>query len=75
MDNNRAVLEYSVVETAEGPESWRFRLKSPDGQSLIESARTFASQAKAEEGFIAMIRLIAANQYTIRCPEFANAEE
>jgi len=70
MDRKTAVLEYRVTETdgATTPK-WGFRFKGMDGQTLMESAKAFDSPAKAEEEFIAMIKLIASNQYTIDSPE------
>ena len=66
MDRRNAVLEYRIAETKEAsPPQWGFRFKGADGQILMESARAFDSPAKAEEGFVAMIKLIATNQYTI----------
>lgn len=63
MDNDKAVLEYSAGDSNGG---WGFKLKSSDGQTLIESARTFDSQPEAEQGLVSMIKLIATNHYTIR---------
>jgi hypothetical protein len=65
MDGNKAVLEYCAAADA-GSESWGFRLKTSDGQTLIESTRAFDSQAEAEVGFVSMIKLIATNQYAVR---------
>ena len=70
MDRRNAVLEYHITETNEATApKWGFRFKGMDGQTLMESPRAFDSPAKAEEGFIAMIKLIASNQYTIDSPE------
>lgn len=73
MDANKAVLEYCAAEADGGSESWGFRLKTSDGQTLIESSRAFDSQAEAETGFVSMIKLIATNQYVIRCSFLPNA--
>ena len=67
MEGNKAVLEYSAAEAGGGSESWGFRFKDSAGQTLIESSRAFDSQAEAETGFVSMIKLIATNQYVIRC--------
>lgn len=65
MEGNKAVLEYCATETdGESPE-WGFRLKTSDGQTLIESTTAFDSQAEAERGFVSMVKLIATNQYTV----------
>ena len=74
MDRRSAVLEYRIAETdkATAPK-WGFRFKDADGQVLMESARAFDSPAKAEEGFVAMIKLIATNQYTIASPGLPGA--
>ena len=66
MDSDKAVLEYSAAAAGAGSAAWGFKLKFSDGQTLIESARTFDSQAEAELGFVSMIKLIATNHYTIR---------
>ncbi len=68
MDGNKAVLEYCAEKTNAGLQSWGFRLKTSAGQTLIESAKTFDSQAEAEEGFVSMIKLIATNRYIVRSP-------
>ncbi len=74
MDRKNAVLEYCVAETngATAPE-WRFRFKGADGQTLMESATVFNSPAKAQDGFVAMIKLIATNQYAVECPGLPNS--
>ena len=70
MEGNQAVLEYCATEThGESPE-WGFRLKTSDGRTLIESTTAFDSQAEAEIGFVSMVKLIATNQYTVRCSGF-----
>ena len=71
MDRRNAVLEYHITETNEATApKWGFRFKGADGQTLMESAKAFDSAAKAEEGFVAMIKLIATNQYTIAGPKY-----
>jgi hypothetical protein len=71
MKAKSAVLEYCVAKTNGGTVAqWGFRFKAPDGQTLMESVAPFDSLAKAEEGFISVIKLIATNQYIIDCPEF-----
>jgi len=74
MERKNAVLEYCVAETngATAPE-WKFRFKGADGQTLMESATAFNSLAKAEAGFVAMIKLIATNQYAVECPGLPNS--
>ena len=76
MDRKIAVLEYCVAEANGAPAAkWRFRFKDAEGQTLMESARSFDSPAQAEEGFIAMIKLIATNQYRIDGPTSPNIGE
>jgi hypothetical protein len=74
MDGNMAVLEYRASEADGGSESWGFRIKSSDGQTLIESARTFGSQAEAEMSFVSMIKLIALNRYAIQSSALHDAD-
>jgi len=74
MDLKNAVLEYRVAETkGTTAPKWGFRFKGADGQTLMESAKVFESPAKAEAGFVAMIKLIASNQYTIDSSGFPGA--
>jgi hypothetical protein len=73
MDGNKAILEYCASEVDGGSEAWGFRLKTSDGQTLIESAKAFDSRSKAEEGFVSMIKLIATNQYTVRASALPDA--
>lgn len=75
MHSDKAVLEYSAEEAGGGSAAWGFKLKSSDGQTLIESARTFDSQAEAEQGFVSMLKLIASNQYIVRSPALPGAVE
>ena len=74
MDRKNAVLEYRIADPngATAPK-WGFRFKGADGQTLMESATVFNSPAKAQDRFVAMIKLIATNQYTIECPGLPNS--
>src|SRR5262245_26117716 len=75
MDLTSAVLEYWLAEHGGSPTAkWQFRLKTPDGQTLMQSAKAFDSLALAEQAFVAMIKLIATNQYRIDAPGLRNAE-
>ena len=74
MPVDAAVIAQAHRLYCQGSESWGFRLKAPDGQTLIESAKAFDSQAEAEEGFVLMIKLIAANRYIVRSSELVNTD-
>lgn len=71
MQTNNAVLEYCLEGTSPVENGkWIFRLKAPDGETLMESSRSFESQSKAEEGFVSMVKMIARNHYTISFGQF-----
>ena len=74
MKNKNPVLEYKVASRSKSKaRKWGFRFKTPDGKTLVESAALFDSYAKAQQGFLAMIKSIATNQYSIKAP--AGADE
>jgi uncharacterized protein YegP (UPF0339 family) len=79
MKQKHAILEYRRARRTRGkkakPAKWGFRFKAPDGKTLIESVASFASQRQAEQGFLSMIKSIAANQYTIRTPVAAKTQD
>ena len=65
MTTKHAFLEYCVSPTnTRSGSGWRFRFKTPDDRTLMESIR-FDSRAKAEAAFLAMTKFLATNQYTI----------
>jgi uncharacterized protein YegP (UPF0339 family) len=68
MDNKTAVLEYCRTRRS-GRNKWTFRFKTPDGKTVMESAEPFASKAKAEIGFLNMVKSIATNDYSIGISE------
>ena len=68
MKNKSAILEYCVARR-DGRRKWGFCFKTPDGQTLIESLQQYDSQAKAEKGFIKMVKSIATNDYSISIAE------
>jgi len=71
-----AILEYRVGRRSRGKKAkWGFRFKAPDGTTLIESVAAFASQRQAEQGFVSIIKSIAANQYTIQTPVTAKTTD
>jgi len=74
MKNKNAVFEYKIANRGKTKgRKWQFRFKSQDGKTLVESAAVFDSYAKAQQGFLAMIKSIATNQYSIKAP--AGADE
>lgn len=69
MKHKSAVLEYKLAkQTRTKSRKWAFRFKTPDGKTLVESAALFDSYAKAQQGFLSMIKFIATNQYSIKAP-------
>jgi uncharacterized protein YegP (UPF0339 family) len=73
MKSKNAVLEYKVANRSKNrskseARKWGFRFKTPDGKILVESAALFDSYAKAQQGFLGMIKSIATNQYSVKAP-------
>ena len=73
MKSKNAVLEYKVANRSKNrskskARKWGFRFKTPDGKTLVESAALFDSYAKAQQGFLGMIKSIATNQYSVKAP-------
>jgi uncharacterized protein YegP (UPF0339 family) len=66
MKNLSPVLEYRAVRTKQGKRArWSFRFRTPAGEVLMESAKVFGSKAQAERGFVALIKSVASNGYTV----------
>ena len=66
MKRRQAILEYSARPAKNGrKKEWGFRFKTKTGKVLMESQRRFSSLDRAEKGFLAMIKSIATNQYSI----------
>src|SRR5438046_5785955 len=66
MKTNNPVLEYCAAKsTGRKRAKWSFRFRTPDGDLLLQSAKTFNSKAEAEQGFISLIKSVASNQYNI----------
>ena len=68
MKNKTAVLEYCVARKRGQKARWAFRFRTPEGDTLMQSAKVFASKAQAEKGFIRLIKSVATNQYKIEYP-------
>ena len=75
MKNKRVILEYRKAKTVRGGKKsqWGFSFKTPDGQTLLESGTGFTSLAKAEQGFVSLVKSIAANEYQVAYPAKARA--
>lgn len=70
MKPERAMLEYRAGKTAGCKRAtWGFRFKTADGETLMESKRPFASRQQAEQGFVAMLKSIATNNYSVHGSE------
>ena len=70
MKPKTAMLEYRSGKTAGRKRAtWGFRFKSADGETLMESKRPFASRRQAEQGFVAMLKSIATNNYSVHSGE------
>src|SRR5438034_6884044 len=66
MKNKRAVLEYCQTRSPGSSRTkWLFRFKTPQGEMLIQSTKSFTCKAQAEAGFVSLIKSVAANEYTI----------
>lgn len=63
------VLQYCRMQRSGGKQvKWGFKLKNPDGSTVIESAQSFDSLSKAEQGFFKAVKAMATNQYSIDYP-------
>ena len=67
MKTKTPVLEYSVAKTGKRAK-WVFKFRTPHGDTLIQSAKPFNSKTQAEAGFIALMKSVATNQYTVEYP-------
>ena len=66
MKPKKAMLEYRASKTAGRKRAtWGFRFKTANGETLMESKRPFASRRLAEQGFVAMLKSIATNNYLV----------
>ena len=68
MKNRTPVLEYCVAKKGGKKAKWAFRFRTPEGETLIESAKVFDSRVKAEAGFFSLIKSVASNQYRVEYP-------
>ena len=70
MKNKRVILEYRQAKAARGGKksTWGFCFKTSDGQTLLESGTGFTSLAKAEQGFVSLVKSIASNAYQVAYP-------
>ena len=68
--NKRVILEYRQAKAVRGQKKskWGYCFKTTDGQTLLESGTGFASLAKAEQGFVSLVKSIAANEYQVAYP-------
>ena len=68
------VLQYCRMQPSGGKRvKWGFKLKNPDGSTIIESAKSFDSLSKAEQGFFKVVKAMATNQYSIDYPAKTSA--
>src|SRR5881396_2309490 len=66
MKTKHPVLEYCAAKsTGRKRAKWSFRFRTPEGDLLLQSAKTFNSKAQAEQGFISLIKSVASNQYNV----------
>jgi hypothetical protein len=66
MKSRQAILEYCEKPAKNGRKrEWGFRFKTGEGKVLMESQGGFSSLGHAEKGFLAMIKSIATNKYSI----------
>jgi uncharacterized protein YegP (UPF0339 family) len=69
MKNQDSVLEYCVAKKkSHRKPQWTFKFRTPEGETLVQSAKPFASRSEAERGFISLIKSVATNQYKIEYP-------
>ena len=75
MKNKRVILEYRQTKAVHGRKKpkWGFCFKTTDGQTLLESGTDFTSLAKAEQGFVSLVKSIATNEYQVAYPAKATA--
>lgn len=72
MKKTRVILEYCEAKSAgRRGGKWGFRFKTSDGSTLVESEQKFGSLEQAEKGFVALMKSIATNEYTVDYPEGA----
>jgi len=69
MKNKTPVLEYCMASKSGRKPRWVFRFRSPQGDTLIESRKAFASKTQAEKGFVSLMKSVATNQYTVEYPQ------
>ena len=68
MKTKTSVLEYCVARKQGGKPRWLFKFRTPEGDTLIQSAKAFGSKIQAEKGFISLIKSVATNQYKVEYP-------
>jgi hypothetical protein len=70
MKNKRVILEYRQTKVVRGHKKpkWGFCFKTTDGHTLLESGTDFTSLAKAEQGFVSLVKSIATNEYQVAYP-------
>ena len=72
MKKKHVILEYCEAKSAgRRGGKWGFRFKTAEGDTLIESEQHFGSLEQAEQGFVALMKSIATNEYTVDYPEGA----
>jgi uncharacterized protein YegP (UPF0339 family) len=72
MKKKRVILEYCEAKSAgrrDGGGKWGFRFKTADGDTLVESEQKFGSLEQAEKSFVALMKSIATNEYTVDYPK------
>ena len=63
------MLEYCVGHPPGGQNGkWRFRFKTKEGEVVMDSGERYSSLDQAEEGFVALVKSIATNEYRVRLP-------
>jgi uncharacterized protein YegP (UPF0339 family) len=73
MKFKRAMLEYRSGKTVgRRRATWGFRFKTADGVTLMKSTLPYASRRQAEQGFVAMLKSIATNDYSIHPSEIGD---
>ena len=68
MNNKEAVLEYHVNKETTDEGQWGFRFKDSNGEILIDSSG-YPTLAQAEQGFLALVKSIATNRYSVSTPD------